>query len=161
MDLGRTDIKVDEDKQEVVMSRVFHASRQRIWQAHTDPKLVVRWWGPEGQTTIEELDVRVGGRWRILHIDNGGKEHWYSGEYQEVVEPAKIVRTFIYEAVQGNIISETFLFEEYQTAKTKVTITYQLPSNNALKGLVNAGFTQSLDRLGKVAETFSQRKENI
>ena len=49
---------VDKDKLEVRIERVFDATPERLWQAYTDPEQIVQWWE---HTTIDKLDVRVGG----------------------------------------------------------------------------------------------------
>ena len=50
---------------EIVIARVFVRLAQLVWDAWTDPKQVVQWWGPKGfTTTIHEMDVRPGGVWR-------------------------------------------------------------------------------------------------
>jgi uncharacterized protein YndB with AHSA1/START domain len=48
-----------------VLTRVFDAPREVVFKVWTDPKHVAQWWGPSGfKTTIQEMDVRPGGRWR-------------------------------------------------------------------------------------------------
>ena len=58
---------------EIVITRVLHAPRELVWQAWTDPKHVVNWWGPRGfTTTIKEMDFRVGGAWvHTMHGPDG------------------------------------------------------------------------------------------
>jgi len=34
-------------KKEIIITRVFNASVESVWQAFTDPSLVMRWWGPD------------------------------------------------------------------------------------------------------------------
>jgi uncharacterized protein YndB with AHSA1/START domain len=58
---------------EIVLTRVFDAPRKMVWEAWIDPKQVALWWGPTGfSTTIEKMDVRVGGEWRqVMHGPDG------------------------------------------------------------------------------------------
>ena len=60
-------------EREIVLSRVFDAPREMVWEAWTDPKQVALWWGPKGfTTTIEEMDVRPGGVWKhVMHGPDG------------------------------------------------------------------------------------------
>jgi uncharacterized protein YndB with AHSA1/START domain len=52
---------------EIVITRVIRAPRELVWRAITDPEQVAEWWGPDGFTnTVLEMDVRVGGVWRIV-----------------------------------------------------------------------------------------------
>lgn len=51
---------------EIVLCRVIAAPRERVFQAWTDPKQIVQWFGPEGFTMDSlECDIRPGGRWRF------------------------------------------------------------------------------------------------
>jgi uncharacterized protein YndB with AHSA1/START domain len=60
---------------EIVISRVFAAPRAMVWGALADPWQVGQWWGPKGFTTdILEMDLRPGGKWRlIIHSPDGTK----------------------------------------------------------------------------------------
>ena len=51
---------------EIVMKRVFDAPRSLVFEAHSRPEHIRRWWGPRGYTTpICEMDFRPGGAWRF------------------------------------------------------------------------------------------------
>src|SRR6266513_483895 len=66
------------DGQELVFEKIFDAPRERV----------TNWWGPRGYTTtVEEMDVRVGGRWRWVNHTTGGEDVAFKGEYLEVVPP--------------------------------------------------------------------------
>ena len=54
----------DEADNEITSSRVFNASRERLYAAFADPAQVAVWWGPAGFTnTIHDFDLRPGGKW--------------------------------------------------------------------------------------------------
>jgi len=56
-----------ENERTIVSTRVFAAPRKMVYEAWADPKQVVQWWGPQGfSTTVLEMDVRPGGKWRIV-----------------------------------------------------------------------------------------------
>jgi len=58
---------------EIVLSRVIAAPRERVFQAWTDPKQIVQWFGPEGfKVESLECDIRVGGRWRFIFTGPDG-----------------------------------------------------------------------------------------
>lgn len=76
---------------EIVISRLFDAPRELVWDAFTDPKQVVQWWGPNGfTTTIHEMDVRVGGRWRHTMHGPDGTNYPNASVFKEVVKPERI-----------------------------------------------------------------------
>ena len=51
---------------DIVITRVFDAPRERVWQAFTDPKLVAQWWGRGNKLVIERMEVEKGGHWRFV-----------------------------------------------------------------------------------------------
>jgi uncharacterized protein YndB with AHSA1/START domain len=76
----------------LTMKRRLNASPAEVYRAWTDPKLLTRWFGPENVETLEaELDVRVGGVYRIVMLENTGVRHQVSGAYQEVVANERLV----------------------------------------------------------------------
>jgi uncharacterized protein YndB with AHSA1/START domain len=58
---------------EIVLSRVIAAPRERVFQAWTDPKQIVQWFGPDGfKVESLECDIRPGGRWRFIFTGPDG-----------------------------------------------------------------------------------------
>ena len=88
--LGNETTTVFAEGAEFVMERVFDAPRELVWQALTDPERIPRWWGKRHTTmTVEEMDVRVGGRWRwVAHTPDGDAP--FSGEYLEIEPPGRL-----------------------------------------------------------------------
>ncbi|HET7471604.1 MAG TPA: SRPBCC domain-containing protein [Candidatus Limnocylindrales bacterium] len=86
---------------DLVFERTFDAPRSLVWRAFTDPELVPRWWGKHGTTTtIEEMDVRPGGRWRYVSTAPDRDDVAFYGEYLAVDPPAGFSWTFLFD-VQG------------------------------------------------------------
>ena len=76
----------------LTMKRRLNASPAEVFKAWTDPKLLPRWFGPENVETIEaEVDCRVGGRFRVVMVENPGERPEVSGTYQEVVDNERLV----------------------------------------------------------------------
>src|SRR6187431_2297784 len=77
---------------EIVNSRLFAAPRARVFEAFTDPKQVVKWWGPTGFTnTIQKFDLRAGGDWHLTMIAPDGAEYPNESMFVEVTRPERIV----------------------------------------------------------------------
>ncbi len=77
---------------EIVITRVIDAPRERVFEAWTDPKQVVKWWGPYGfTTTIHEMDVRTGGVWKHTMHGPDGTDYPNHKTFLEVVKPERIV----------------------------------------------------------------------
>jgi len=71
--MEQTEIKTPAGKQEVIVIRKYHAPRELVYKAVTDPKLIPEWWGPRNLTTnVEKMEVRPGGEWRFVQRDPQG-----------------------------------------------------------------------------------------
>lgn len=81
-------------EREIVMTRVVRAPRELVWRAFTEPEQVAVWWGPDGFTnTVLEMDVRMGGVWRIVMHGPDGVDYRNRMVFKEVVEPERLVYT--------------------------------------------------------------------
>jgi uncharacterized protein YndB with AHSA1/START domain len=81
----------------IAITRVFQASRERLWREWTEPEAFADWFGgPTSEVPLESvsMDVRPGGRWRLtMYVEPGRREMRWKGEYLEVVEPERLVFT--------------------------------------------------------------------
>lgn len=79
----------------LVIRRLIHAPREEVFAAWTDPSSMAEWMCPKEIKMAEaQLDVRVGGKFRIVMKD-GQKEFDHTGEYRIVEPPSKLVFTWI------------------------------------------------------------------
>lgn len=79
------------------ITRLIDAPRALLWRAWTEPELVKRWFTPRPWTTpVVELDVRAGGRSRIVMRGPNGEEHDNLGVYLEVDPGRRLVFTDAY-----------------------------------------------------------------
>jgi len=77
---------------EIIISRVLNAPRELVFEAWTDPKHIIKWWGPKGFTnTFYEMDVRPGGVWRFMMHGPNGVDYPNKVVYLEVVKPERLV----------------------------------------------------------------------
>src|SRR5258705_13551109 len=81
------------EKPFLALERSYPVGPEKVWRAWTDPQALKRWWGPGGeqggkdQVSLVQLDVRAGGRFRIVFGGPQGNEHEVQGVYKEVVPP--------------------------------------------------------------------------
>jgi uncharacterized protein YndB with AHSA1/START domain len=79
----------------ITITRVFEAPREQVWKEWTEPERFADWYGgSEGEVPVSTvtMDVREGGSWRATMFHSGREIQW-KGEYQEVVEPERLVFT--------------------------------------------------------------------
>jgi uncharacterized protein YndB with AHSA1/START domain len=84
--------------QDVVRCEIFIAAPPaRVFQAITDPRQMLQWWGDKGmyRTTKCETDVRVNGQWKSTGVSGNGDTFQVSGEYLEVDPPRRLVYTWL------------------------------------------------------------------
>lgn len=111
---------------EVIVTRTLNIPRELVWEAWTNPKHIVNWWGPNDFiTTIEKMDFRVGGLWLHTMTHISGTRYPNHSIFKEIKYPSKIV----YDHGDGERIwfEATVTFEETGDG-TIVTIRQLFPS---------------------------------
>jgi uncharacterized protein YndB with AHSA1/START domain len=152
-------------EREIVISRVFDAPLEMVWDAWTDPNQVVKWWGPRGfTTTIHEMDVRPDGVWRhTMHGPDGAN---YPGKsvFAEVIKHKRIILTHSggKEGGPSANFHSTWTFE-VEGDQTKVTIRMMFDSTQARDMVIKEfgaieGGKQTLQRLGKYLRDLAARE---
>ena len=82
----------------VHLEGVLPAPPSLVFRALTDPPELAKWWGPHGFTTPRlELDLRVGGGYRIAMQPPEGGLFYLQGEFREVDPPRRLAYTFRWE----------------------------------------------------------------
>jgi len=149
--MTKPDYTIEPGKQEIVMTRTFDAPRDLVFKTMTDPNLIPQWWGPRYlTTTVDEMDLRPGGRWRYVQRDPQGNEHAFHGVYHDIAAPERLVLTFEYEGVPGHVMLDTVTLEELD-GKTRLTDQSVFQSVADRDGMVQSGMgsgaTEMMDRL--------------
>ena len=99
-------------EREIVMTRVFDAPRQMIYDAWTKPELLKRWFGPRGWSLVVcEIDLRVGGKWRFVLRGPDGNEMGMGGVYRELAPPERDVHTEKFDDYPGESLVTGVLTE--------------------------------------------------
>ena len=108
------------------MRRVFNASRQRVFDAWTNPDFVGKWFHPAEPmaTTVSELSLEVGGRYRF--VMHGEGDHIIGGVYQEIVPPEKLVFTWQWEREEETPeMLITLSFTELEPDRTELVLLHE------------------------------------
>ncbi|MDB5074274.1 MAG: ATPase-like protein [Chloroflexi bacterium] len=140
---------------QILITRDFDAPRHLIYKAWTTPDLIKRWWsGNQGEVTIADVDLRVGGMWRYVMTANGGFEVAFHGEFRELVPNERIVSTEIYEAMPEAEAVNTLTFTE-KDGRTTLTILVQHDRQEIRDAHINSGMEggmqEAMDHLEQVA----------
>lgn len=137
---------------ELIITRVFDAPPELVFDAWARSEHLVRWWGPKDFTLpFCELDFRVGGSYRFCMRSPEGENHWVYGEYREIAAPDRIVMTWNRENAAGELWSSTVVTLSFEPAGkgTAFTLYQTLFESVAYRDQHEFGWGQCLDRLGE------------
>jgi uncharacterized protein YndB with AHSA1/START domain len=96
---------------ELVITRVFNAPRELVFDAWTKAEHLQQWQGaPRGFTvTTEKSDIRPGGMFCICMRSPEGVNHWLQGSYREIARPERLVFTHAWLDASGKPSQETLV----------------------------------------------------
>lgn len=137
-------------KRTLVLTRTFHAPAALVFDAWSDPKHLVRWWGPNDFTLPHcEQDFRVGGRYRFCMRGPDGSDHWVRGEYTMIDRPHRLVFTWLREDADGDIWCDTVvaITLEQRGAVTLLTLNQTTFATVPHCEEHSVGWNECLDRL--------------
>ena len=136
---NRTEVERKSER-ELVVTRTVNGPARIVFEAWTKPELFKRWWVPKsfGMSLLScELDVRVGGRYRLVFSHNASTMEFF-GRYLEVTPHSRLVWTND-EGDDGGAVT-TVTFEE-KGSKTLLVVHDLYPSKEALDAAIDSGST--------------------
>ena len=138
---------------EILLTRVFDAPRDLVFDAFTKPELLKRWFGPRGWSLVVcDVDLKVGGGFRFVLRGPDGKEMGIRGLYKEIVRPERSVHMESFDDYPGES-QVTAVFVE-QGGKTTLTVTVLYPSREVRDAVLQSGMehgaAESYDRLAEL-----------
>ena len=140
-------------ERELVVTRTFNGPPRIVFDAWTKPELFKRWWVPKsfGLSLLScELDVRVGGTYRLVFSHDGSEPMAFFGRYIEVTPHSRLVWTNDEGDDGGAVTTATF---EEKRGKTLLVMHDLYPSKEALDAAIASGSTSGF------SETFEQLDE--
>jgi uncharacterized protein YndB with AHSA1/START domain len=134
------------------LSRTFNAPRERVFATMMKPESIPQWWGKRDHvTTVDQMEVRMGGIWRYVERDQQGNEYAFHGVYHSITPPERIIDTFEFEGMPGHVILETMTLVEDAEGKTTLTVasTFQTVADRdgMLASGMEEGANETYDRL--------------
>jgi len=124
-------------------SRVFDASRDKVWKAWTETDQLKQWWGPAGfKVHTCKVDLRPGGSFLYGMTGPDGTDVWGRFVYREIKAPHRLVFIVSFSDAKGGVtrhpwspnwpleIQSTAMFEEQAGGKTRVTVQW-LPADGS------------------------------
>jgi uncharacterized protein YndB with AHSA1/START domain len=144
----------------VTITRVVDAPRELVFRLWTDPEHMAQWWGPHGFTNpVCELDARVGGAIRIDMRAPDGTIYPMTGTFREIMPPRRLVFEAVAEDHDGNALLRSLTVVTFadEGGRTRLTVHADAvglsPLAPQMLAGMDAGWTQSLERLAELAKT--------
>jgi uncharacterized protein YndB with AHSA1/START domain len=132
------------------LSRTFAAKRESVFRAWTEPEALKQWFVPseEVSTQAAEVDLRVGGKYRLVMKSSTGELYIAVGTYREIRFPEKLVFTWSFE---GTDMGETLVSLEFHErgSSTELVLTHELFPNQEQRDRHLMGWNGCLDHLTK------------
>ena len=139
------------EKPSLTLSRSYPVAPEKVWRAWTDPQALKRWWGPGGvqPVSLARLDVRVGGRLRIVFGGAEGKDHEVQGVYKEVVPNRKLVFTWTWPNSTPERESLVTIMFRAVDRGTQLDFLHEQLFDETVRDNHKRGWSETLDKLAQ------------
>jgi uncharacterized protein YndB with AHSA1/START domain len=143
--MSATQIDAPEGLPFIDITREFDAPRELVYRAYTDPDLLVQWLGPRKyKMTVENWDVRDGGKWRFIHSDDQGNAWGFHGVFHGEQTPDGMLQTWEFEGAPGHVSLEKLVLEE-RDGKTIVRNHAVYQSIEARDAMIQSGMEEGVN----------------
>jgi uncharacterized protein YndB with AHSA1/START domain len=136
------------EKPSLAIDRHYPVAPEKVWRAWTDPQVIEKWWGPgQDPVSLAEIDLRVGGRFRIIFGGPQGTEHECAGEYREVVTNRKLVFSWFWPRTTPERVSRITILFQPAKGGTDLKFLHEQLFNEAVRDSHKRGWTEFLGKL--------------
>lgn len=138
------------------MNRAFRASRQKVFDAWTNPSQLQKWFAVSDDftTPVAEVDLKVGGRYRFgMKAPGDNPLLIVGGVYREIIYSERLVFTWRWESGDSNE-PETLVTVEFleRDGFTIVTLKHELFSDPAQRDKHGEGWAGCFDNLVRLID---------
>lgn len=131
---------------EIRVERIFNASRERVWQALTDPAQIAQWWSPGGvRLEIERFEPHRGGSWRFVEHRASGSAG-FGGRYREVTGPERMVYSFEWDGMPGHVMIHTVTLDAIDAGRTRMVTLVLCHTAEECQGVLHSGMESGFSR---------------
>ena len=154
----------------LTIRRTLAAPRELVFRAWTEPDRLSQWWGagPGFTTPIAEVDLRVGGKYRLgMQAPDQEEPYIVGGTYREISPPERLVYTWAWEqhgsgsatgpagdGVPDLGTGETLVTVEFHDVdgKTELVLTHEFFAGQHMRDEHNQGWEGVLTQLASLLE---------
>jgi len=147
---NKTNIDAEENKQNLVITRIFDLPLELLFKAYVEPEIVEHWMG----TKVLKLESKKHGSYQFETTDPKGNKHGFNGTIHEFVPNEKITRTFEMENTPFPVQLEFLKFEKItdDTSKLIMQVVYKsvMDRDNILRLPFAYGINMAHDRIQEI-----------
>jgi uncharacterized protein YndB with AHSA1/START domain len=135
----------------VRIERTFDAAAEDVFDAWTSPEVLRRWFHPypDWETPQAEVDLRVGGRVRVVMRNPDGTEHGAEGKYTLIDRPRRLVMTWTFDDDPANEQRMDLSFTEADGSTMVLMVNSGISTERRRDGQYD-GWRSCLDELERV-----------
>ncbi len=135
-------------KPSLTLRRQLEATPEKVFKAWTESQNLKRWFGPSDAMEVTEasVDLKVGGRFRMVLREPGGEMHRVGGAYREIVPHSRLVFTWAWESMpeRQSLVTVTIKAKD---GGCELTLLHEQFADDQARDRHSQGWTGSLDRL--------------
>lgn len=148
---------------DLVVTRVFDAPVEQVWNAWVDPQRVMQWWGPEGFTSpVARMDFREGGTSLVCMRSPERHDLYNTWTYRRILPMRQIEFILNFADKDGTGVDPVTLgmpaeipkdvrhvvtFNAVSGNKTEMTVTEYGYTSDQVLDMSKAGLEQCLDKM--------------
>jgi uncharacterized protein YndB with AHSA1/START domain len=138
-----------ENKPSLTLNRHYPVAPEKVWRAWTEPQALKRWFGPDGPqaVSVADIDLRVGGRFRLVFGGADGNEHEAAGVYKEVQPHSKLVFTWSWSRTTPERVSQITILLRPEGSGTDLEFRHEQFFDEAARDGHKRGWSESLVKL--------------
>lgn len=147
---GKTQITRNPQERSILVSRVFDAPIEKVWQAYTDSEILDHWWGPSPwRAETKSMSFKEGGYWLYAMVGPENEKHWSRMNYLTIIPHKSIDIEDAFSDENGNVdenmpVGRGKITFAQVDGGVKVDFKSIYPSEADLEKLVEMGFEQGI-----------------
>jgi len=137
-------------KNAIRVERLFDADVELLWKAWTEPAFIKRWFGSDPKGTVEEaeIELKVGGSYRISFSDSDGSRHTCFGKFLSIIPNNLLVYSWEWENEPGHI-SEVHVSFQSIGERARVILEHK-NLNPDSRHIYDEGWNRALDKIERI-----------
>lgn len=147
---GKTSIVKDFKEKSILVSRLFNAPAEKLWDAFTTREMLDQWWGPAPwRAETKTMNFSVGGYWLYAMVGPENQRQWGRMNYTAIDRPGRIEIEDAFCDEEGNMntalpVSKGQIIFTPSEFGTRVDFRMTYPTEADLQKLVEMGFEEGI-----------------